>query len=276
MLNSEPIKAKKLYTELDSGENNSYLSYRKFTPSVSFNPEDIQDQVGIIFLGGFMSDMEGSKAKFLEEYCIKNNIPFIRFDYSGHGSSSGEFCDGNITEWLSDSLEIFDNISEGKQMLIGSSMGSWIMLLLALRRRDRIHSLISIACASDFTEDLIWQKMSKENQEKLLANDVVDLHGDCSPEEGKDHVPYPITMQLIEDGRKNLLLDRDVIDINCPVRLLHGMRDIDVPYDISVEVANKLKSDDVRVCLLKNSDHRMSSEECLGVLVKNIEELMAI
>jgi len=289
MLKSDPVKAEKLFpepnhSEANSGENsginNSYLSYRKFTPSISFNPEDMpedsNDPIGIIFLGGFMSDMEGSKAVFLEKFCMERNVPFIRFDYSGHGSSSGDFCEGNISQWLLDSLEIFDKISDGKQIVIGSSMGSWLMLLLALERSRRIHSLISIACAADFTEDLIWKKMSEENKEKLLAGEIVDLLGDCSPEEGEDHMPYPITKQLIDDGRNNMLLDKDVINIKCPVRLLHGMRDIDVPYEISIEVAKKIESDDVKVSLLKNSDHRMSSEECLTFLAKNIEELLAI
>lgn len=221
-----------------------------------------------------MSDMEGSKALFLENFCIKRKIPYIRFDYSGHGLSSGEFCDGNISKWLNDALDIIDKVSEGKQIIIGSSMGSWIMLLVALRRKDKIKALISIACATDFTENLIWEKLSEKDKNKLKNGEIVDLIGDCSVLEDKKYIPYPITMQLIKNGRENLLLHKESIDISCPVRFLHGMQDVDVPYEISINVAKLLKSDNIRINLLKNSDHRMSTEECLLVLVDQIEELL--
>ena len=172
---------------------------------------------GVIFFGGFMSDMTGTKALILENFCRERGQAFIRFDYRGHGQSSGKFVDGNISLWTQDALTIFDSLTEGPQILVGSSMGGWIATLVARERAERVAALIGIAAAPDFTEDLMWQSFTPEDQSKLLQNGVIYEPSDYGYE------PSPITLNLIEDGRNNLLL-RAPISFTKPVRLLHGMQ----------------------------------------------------
>jgi len=218
----------------------------------------------VVFLSGFKSDMEGTKALFLESLCKEIGHAYIRFDYSGHGKSGGEFKDGTIGQWRDDALKVIDELTEGPIVLIGSSMGGWIMLLAALARPERIKALVGIAAAPDFTEELIWEKFSPQEQQQILHEGQV-LIPNCY----EDQQPYPITKNLIEEGRKYLLL-HNPINITCPVRLIHGMKDEDVPYQVSLRIEEQLESEDVIVRLVKTGDHRMSAPENLELLREQI------
>ena len=222
---------------------------------------------GVMFLGGFMSDMQGTKAVELERFCRAAGRAFVRFDYQGHGESSGEFADGTIGSWAADALAVFDACTDGPQILIGSSMGGWIMLLTALARPDRVAGMVGIAAAPDFTEDLMWNRFGDDVRETLRRDGVY-----YEPSEYGDE-PYTITLKLIEDGRNHLLLDRP-IPLHCPVRLIHGMRDDSVPWMTSSMIADKVLSEDVRVFLIKNGDHRLSRDEDIARLKLVLDELI--
>ena len=221
---------------------------------------------GVIFLGGFMSDMTGTKACALEAACREEGRAFIRFDYSGHGESSGAFADGTIGGWTDDAIAVLDQVSEGPQVLVGSSMGGWIMLLVALARPTRIAGLVGIASAPDFTEELMWRRFDDDIRQGLHRTGVYH-----SPSEYDDD-PYPITMKLIEEGRRHLLLERPIA-IHCPVRLLHGRKDQDVPWTTAPRIAEKLLADDVRVMIIKDGDHRLSRDQDLLRQRVTVEEL---
>ena len=220
----------------------------------------------IVFLSGFKSDMTGSKATALDEFCNARGLGFLRFDYSGHGASSGDFLDGTISRWTADALAAIDKLTDGPLILVGSSMGGWIMLLVALQRRARIEGLIGIAAAPDFTEALIWRRLSGGDRHRLMAQGRLEQPSEYSAE------PTVITRALIEDGRRHLLLG-GAIDLGMPVRLLHGMADPDVPYRHSLHLAERLESRDVRVSLIKDGDHRLSRPQDLALLCDAVMEL---
>lgn len=221
---------------------------------------------GIVFLGGFASDMTGTKAMALDAYCAATGRAFVRFDYSGHGQSSGKFTDGTIGQWRNDAIQVLDQLTQGPQILIGSSMGGWLMLLVALARPDRVHALIGLAAAPDFTEELMWDTMDEAMRARLLQDGRIE-----EPSAYSD-APYVITRALIEDGRDHLLL-KSAINIDCPVRLLHGQADIDVPFSISLRLADHLVSSDVVVTLIKDGDHRLSRQVDIDRLVMTVDEL---
>lgn len=222
---------------------------------------------GIVFCGGLASDMTGTKAMALEEHAKQTGQAFLRFDYQGHGQSSGKFIDGTIGLWHSDALAVFDALTDGPQIVVGSSMGGWQMLLLARARPKQIAGLVGIAAAPDFTEDLMWNNFSDEIKETLRSEGVY-----YEPSEYSDE-PYALTMNLIVEGRNRLLLRGDSLDINVPVRFLHGMSDADVPYEVSIKAADHLTSDDVEVRLIKGGDHRLSTDSNLAVLKETVAEL---
>ena len=210
---------------------------------------------GVIFLGGFRSDMTGAKATALDAFCRDAGAGFLRFDYLGHGESSGAFADGTIGRWAEDAVAALDELTEGPQIVVGSSMGGWIMLLAALRRPARVAGLVGVAAAPDFTEDLMWSRFAPEVRETLRRDGVYrPPSGDAEGEEAA-----PVTLRLIEEARAHLLLDRPIA-IHCPVRLHHGMKDEDVPWTFSARLAEQLLSADVRVSLIKDGDHRLSRE----------------
>ena len=217
-------------------------------------------------MGGFNSDMTGTKASALEAACREAGRAYVRFDYSGHGESSGEFADGTIGSWSEDAIAVLDAASEGPQVLVGSSMGGWIMLLAALARPQRVAGLVGIASAPDFTEELMWRRFDDDVRRRLEDTGVYHR-----PSEYGDD-PYPITMKLIEDGRRHLLLERPIA-IHCPVRLLHGMKDEDVPWTTAPRIAEKLLADDVRVLVIKDGDHRLSRDQDILRLCVTVEEL---
>lgn len=222
---------------------------------------------GIVFFGGFMSDMTGTKAVALEAWAVGRGLAFTRFDYQGHGASSGRFEDGTVGTWADDALAVLDRVTHGPQVLVGSSMGGWIMLLAALRRPERVAGLVGIAPAPDFTEDLIWNGLTDEARAELLRDGRW-----YRPSQYFDD-PKPVTLALIEEGRSHLLL-RGPIRFDGPVRLLHGMADPDVPWRTSLRLADALTSTDVRVTLIKDGDHRLSRDQDIALLCRTVAELV--
>ena len=221
----------------------------------------------LVFLPGFRSDMEGTKALALDAWAARNGRAMLRFDYAGHGASGGRFEDGTIGRWADDAVTVLDRLSEGPAVLVGSSMGGWIALLLALRRPERVAGLVGIAAAPDFTETLIWPELSFEQRAALMSEGRILL-----PSEYGD--PTPVTRALIEDGRRHLLLDAP-INLQCPVRLLHGQRDPDVPWQVSLLLAERIAGEDVRLHLVKDGDHRLSRPSDLALLETVVAELAA-
>jgi len=222
---------------------------------------------GVVFLGGFMSDMTGTKAEALDRFCAARGQAYLRFDYFGHGASSGAFKDATVGRWKADALVVLDQLTEGPQVLVGSSLGGWIMLLSALARPERVHALVGIAAAPDATEDLMWAELGTEQRATLSRDGYLRMPSEYSPE------GYVYTRALIEEGRRHLVM-REPIPLVCPVRLLHGMRDPDVPWRTSLALAEKLESRDVTVTLVKDGDHRLSTDDDLALLAQTLEPLL--
>ena len=220
----------------------------------------------VVFLPGFGSDMTGEKATALAAFCAERGQAMLRFDYSGHGASGGRFEVGTISRWTDDALTMIDRRTDGRLILVGSSMGGWIALLAALARRDRIAALIGIAAAPDFTEALMWPAMTSEQRIILMRDGVLQRPSQY----GK---PTPITRALIEDGRTRLLLNAP-IELDCPVRLLHGQHDPDVPWETALRIAERVRSDDVQVILVKDGDHRLSRPRDLDLLRRTLSALI--
>ncbi len=226
---------------------------------------------GLFWLGGFKSDMKGTKAAALADFAARAGRHNVRFDYSGHGESHGDFVDGTIGRWLDESVAVFSAFCRGPQVVIGSSMGGWIALLLAreLRRASvtqaSIAGLVLIAPAVDFTEELMWNKFSPEVRREI------ETKGAWQRPSQYDNEPYPITRGLIEDGRKHLLLG-GLIETGCPVRILQGVEDPDVPWGHAVELVSRLGQDDVVLTLVKDGDHRLSRPEDIERLLAAVAE----
>jgi pimeloyl-ACP methyl ester carboxylesterase len=223
------------------------------------------DAPGVLFCGGYTSDMTGTKALALARYCRSRGRAYTRFDYRGHGASAGRFADGTIGGWTGDALAVVDQVTEGPLIVVGSSMGGWIMLLLALARPARIQALVGIAAAPDFSEDLLARASTAERHQ-------LEEQGYWLQASAYGDAPYPVTRSLIEDGRQHLVL-RGPLAIRCPVHLLHGQRDPDVPWQTALRLAECLESDDVTIELIKAGDHRLSREPDLARITAAIERL---
>ena len=223
---------------------------------------------GVIFLGGLMSDMTGTKATAIEDHCRAVGRAYLRFDYLGHGASSGAFTDGTIGRWTEDALAVLDGVAEGPQVLVGSSLGGWLMLRVALARPERIAGLVGVAAAPDFTEAMSAD-LDEDEREALTRDGVVERPSEYSEE------PYRIARALIEDGRDHLVLNGP-IDVRCPVRLLQGMRDDAVPWQTAPRIAEHLNGDDVEVTLVKDGDHRLSRPADLARLMRAIDAVCAL
>jgi len=229
---------------------------------------------GLFWLGGFHSDMKGTKAVALDAWAAEHNRACVRFDYSGHGESGGAFDEGTIGRWLEESLAVFDRFCEGPQIVIGSSMGGWIALLLTreLGRRARSGSakaslagLVLIAPAPDFTEELMWKGFAPEIRRQIESEGQW-----LRPSDYGD--PYPITRALIEEGRNHLLLGGS-IDIGCPVRILQGVRDPDVPWRHAFALTHRLPADDVVLTLIQDGDHRLSRPQDIARIIAAVSEI---
>jgi pimeloyl-ACP methyl ester carboxylesterase len=237
---------------------------------------------GLFWMGGYKSDMKGTKAQALADWAAKAGRACVRYDYSGHGESGGAFTDGTIGRWLQDSVAVFNACCRGPQILVGSSMGGWLALLLVreLKRRRAsgpaqkspgqepaasVAGLVMIAPAVDFTEELMWKRFTPEIKRELEDKGVWQRPSQYSTE------PYLVTRQLIEEGRSHLLLG-GVIETGCPVRILQGVEDPDVPWRHAIELTSRLASDDVVLTLVKDGDHRLSRPEDIERLIRAVEE----
>ena len=224
---------------------------------------------GILFLGGFRSAMTGTKALFLEDYCRQRGRAFVRFDYFGHGASGGDVAHGTIGRWRDDAICVIDSLTEGPQILVGSSMGGWIMLLAALARPARIAALVGVAAAPDFTHELLWPRLSPAQRREVTRRGAIVLPSPFEP------AGYLYSRALIEDGQRHLLLGAPIA-IDVPVRLLHGLADASVPWQLSLRLAERLTGGDVAVTLVKDGDHRLSAPADLARLAQTLDALAAL
>lgn len=222
---------------------------------------------GVVFLGGFRSDMEGTKATHLEAWAKARGRAFLRFDYSGHGRSSGAFEEGCIGDWLEDARAALA-LAEGPQILVGSSMGGWIALLLARDWPEKVAGLVTVAAAPDFTEDGMWAVFDEGQRRALLERGRVELPSDYADE------PYVVTRRLIEEGRQRLVL-RSPLPLPCAARFLQGTADTDVAPTVALRLLDHVEGADVRLTLVKGADHRFSSPECLALIEQSVEEVSA-
>ncbi|WP_415233429.1 alpha/beta hydrolase [Pseudorhodobacter sp.] len=240
---------------------NRHIAYHQIPPS-----RDGQGP-GVVFLGGFKSDMEGTKALYLEDWARAQGRAFLRFDYSGHGQSSGRFLDGAIGDWFEDALAVITVLTTGPQILVGSSMGGWISLLVARTIPDRIAGLVGIAAAPDFTEDSMWASFTDAQKAELTAGQVA-LPSEYATE------PYVITKRLIEEARARLVL-RAPLALPFPVRLLQGTADTDVPPAVALRLMEHAQSPDLHLTLVKGADHRFSTPACLELITTALLDILA-
>lgn len=221
---------------------------------------------GVVFLGGFKSDMGGTKAVYLEEWAKQQGRAFLRFDYSGHGESSEAFEDGAIGDWAQDAAAAITELTDGPQVLVGSSMGGWISLLMTQRLTAKVAGLVTIAAAPDFTEDSMWNGFTDVQRAELMEQGRVAL-----PSEYGD--PYIITRRLIEEGRDNLVL-RQPLPLPFPTRFLQGTADADVDMAVALRLLDHASGPDIRLTLVKGADHRFSDDDCLALIAENIQDVL--
>ncbi len=222
---------------------------------------------GIVFIHGWMSNMTGAKAVCLERWCQAQERAFVRFDCFGHGQSSGNFYDGTVGRWVGDTGAVLEKLTNGPQVLIGSSIGGWVALLAALKWPVRVAGFLGIAVAVDFTEDVIWRRLSHAQREELSSRRTLRLpnpnHGD----------PYYITQALIADGRKHLLL-KDRIAVTCPIRLIHGLEDREVPWQTALRLQEKIAFPNITTTIIKDGNHRLSRPQDLEKILKIAADLI--
>jgi pimeloyl-ACP methyl ester carboxylesterase len=223
---------------------------------------------GVVFLHGLRSDMTGSKAEHLAGWAKARGRAFVRFDCSGHGASEGVFTEGSIGDWLEDAAAVLTALTTGPQVLVGSSMGGWLALLLAREMPERIKAIVGIAAAPDFTEDGMWAAMDEATRARLMTEGRVEVASDHADD------PYIVTRRLIEDGRARLVL-RAPLALPFPVRLLHGTADTDVPVEVALRLMDHADCPDMRLTLVKGADHRFSTPACLALIEAAIAEVSA-
>lgn len=239
---------------------------------------------GLFWLGGFKSDMQGTKAVALDNWASEHGRASVRFDYSGHGESGGDFADGTIGRWLEESVAVFERFCDGPQVVIGSSMGGWMALLLAREIRKRqeksqekqqekqqakasLAGVVLIAPAPDFTEELMWKNFSPQVKKEIETKGAW-----LRPSEYGDGSPYPITRNLIEEGRNHLVLG-SAIDLGCPVRILQGAQDPDVPWQHAFALTHRLPADDVVLTMIQDGDHRLSRPQDIARILAAVAEI---
>ena len=222
-------------------------------------------KAGIVFLSGFKSDMQGKKAIYIENWAKENDHSFLRFDYSGHGQPSGEFQKTYFSDWYNDAQFLIKKLTEGKQILIGSSMGGWIILMLAKRMPEKVSSMIGLAAAPDFPKILIWDKLSFSQKRKFIKNRGLSIKND-------DGTENFFSYNFIKNSLNNLILTNK-ISFKGPVFLYHGMQDTDVPYQLSAEISKKIiGTNNIKILLEKNGGHRLSENNQLNTIVNLIKE----
>ncbi|PFG63815.1 pimeloyl-ACP methyl ester carboxylesterase [Thioclava sp. ES.031] len=222
---------------------------------------------GVVFLGGFKSDMEGTKALALEDWAKREGRAFLRFDYSGHGVSDGAFEDGAIGDWFEDARDVIMAKTEGPQILVGSSMGGWISLLMSREHPEKVAGLVTIAAAPDFTEDGYWASFDKETRHKLESEGSIAIPSDYGE-------PYVITRRLINEGRERLVL-RSPLALPFPTRFLQGTADEAVSTETAIRLLEHAEGEDMRLTLVKGADHRFSDPDCLALIETALAEVLA-
>ncbi len=242
--------------------------YQELAYSQAFAKQNKKKIPGVVFLSGLKSDMEGTKAIYLHKWALHKGISFLRFDYRGHGNSSGSYEDTSLTDWLEDTKKIILNLTTGPQILVGSSLGGWLSLLFAERYPEKVSGIVGIAAAPDFTEQYKEENLNKEQKNQIKKT------GKLSFDSAYFDESLTITKKLIDDGNKNLILKKD-IKINCPIRLFQGTEDVDVATSIPLKIMEKIQSSDVKLTLVKNVDHRFSSSECLFLIEDALEKLIS-
>ena len=243
-------------------------NYQELAYSQAFAKENRKKNPGVVFLSGLKSDMEGTKAIYLHKWALQKGISFLRFDYRGHGNSSSSYEETSLTDWLEDTKKIIMNLTKGPQILVGSSLGGWLSLLFAERYPEKVFGIVGIAAAPDFTEQYTEENLDEEQKKEIEITGKLSFHSEYFYE------PLTITKNLIDDGNKNLILKKD-IKINCPIRLFQGAEDADVSTSIPLKIMEKIQSSDVKLTLVKNVDHRFSSNECLFLIEDALEKLIS-
>ena len=243
------------------------IKYHKssLNDQIAYLHENQNSEISIFFFGGYSSSMNGTKATALSAWCKTNNLNFIRFDYSGHGSSAGEFEDGGISKWSEEAHEIFNLCKSKINIIIGSSMGGWISLIVAKRNPLTINGLIGIASAPDFVVGE-WNRLSKEQKTQIKKDGKIIINWDKYSED------YTITYKFLEDGKKNMIL-HEPIKIKCPIRLLHGRLDQVVSFETSEKIINKIESENKQLKIIEDGDHSLSRDQDLKILFQTITEL---
>ena len=243
------------------GPDGHEIAYDQIAPAPDFAGP------GVVFLHGLASDRKGTKVLALAEHCARKGYGFLAIEMFGHGESSGQFVDGGPSRWRDDAVLALDRLTQGRQVIIGSSMGGWIMLLTALARPTRLAGLIGIAAAPDFTEDLLWDELNADQRAAMMSAGFVEVPSDYAGQ------PMRLSRHLVEDGRKNIILGAP-IKIDCPASLLHGQRDVSVPWQRALDIAARLTSEDVRIHLIKDGDHRLSRPQDLALLCAEVDRLV--
>ena len=242
------------YLELS---NRRKIAYRK----------TVGKQPGVVFLGGFSSDMEGTKACYMEQWARKQGISYLKFDYTGHGKSSGKFEDGCISDWLNDACDTISALVTQPQVMVGSSMGGWLSLLLARKHHKKVAGIVGIAAAPDFTISFQENKLSHEQLKELRERGLVRVSTEYADE------GLIISERLINDGPKNFIFNQE-LNLSVPVRLLQGTKDADVDQSTAVRLLNHCSGDDVRLLLVNGADHSFSTPNCLEIIERATEEVL--
>ncbi len=229
--------------------------------------KNIKNLPGVVFLSGLKSDKEGTKAIFLAQWAEKNKRDFLRFDYRGHGASSGTFEETSFSDWLEDTKSIVLSLTSGPQILVGSSLGGWIALLFAMLYPKKVAGIIGIAAAPDFTAKYARKNLTKDQRYELETTGKLSFDSEYFEQ------PLVITQKLIEDGNQHLILTKNK-RIDCPVRLLHGSLDEDVPLSTSIDLLKSLSSVDLQLQVIKGIDHRFSTPECLELIKETVERML--
>ena len=276
MTNSADTDQEPAFIEVGEGAGRRRIAVRaragSAPGSTSGAPGSTSGAPGLFWLGGFNSDMRGTKALALDAWAAEHGRACIRFDYSGHGESGGAFIDGTIGRWLEEAVAVFEQFARGPQVVVGSSMGGWMALLLAREIAERqmaatLAGLVLIAPAPDFTEQLMWNSFSDEIREEIRTKGVW-----MRPSEYGDGTPYPITRALIEEGRNHLLLG-SAIEVGCPVRILQGAQDPDVPWQHAFALAHRLPAEDVVLTMIQDGDHRLSRPQDIARILAAVAEM---
>ena len=242
----------------------------KYKRKIAYKHYKGKSKIGFLFFPGFNSDMLGTKAIKIYNWCKKNKIQCTLFDYSGHGKSSEKFIDTSIKEWIEDSNEILNHVTSGPQILIGSSMGGWISIKIALLNKNKIKGIITIAAAPDFTKRLWQEDLGYKQKEELIKNGFTSIPSEY------DEKGYIITKKNIDAGNKNLVLNTKILEIRCPLRLIHGNQDAAVSWKESLKIFNKCKSLDAELIIIKNGDHRLSSNKQLKTIIFTAQSLFDV